>query len=137
MSVQLRPSGAGIDRPVLVLAVAAVVVAAVGAIWLAQAALGGRPTYRTVRIDNQAGLPLQVDAVGPDGGRLGLGQAGPRTTTAFHEIVDPGATWTFVFSYGGQEILRQSVGGQELADGGWVVQVPETTTTELERQGYR
>jgi hypothetical protein len=137
MSVQLRPSGAGIDRPVLVLAVAAMVVAAVGAIWLAQAALGGRPTYRTVRVDNRAGLPLQVDAVGPDGGRLGLGQAGPRATTAFHEVVDQGATWTFVFSYGGREVQRQSVGGRELAGGGWAVQVPGTVTTELERQGYR
>jgi hypothetical protein len=137
MSVQLRPSGAGIDRPVLVLAVAAVVVTAVGAIWLAQAALGGRPTYRTVRVDSRAGLPLQVDAVGADGGRLGLGQAGPRTTTTFHEVVDLGGTWTFVFSYGGQEVARQRVGGQELASRGWVVQIPETVAAELERQGYQ
>ena len=137
MSVQLRPSGAGTDRPVLVLAVAAVAVAAVGAIWLAQAALGGRPAYRTVRIDNRAALPIQVDAVGPDGGRLGLGQAGPRATTAFHEVVDLGTTWTFVFSYGGQEMQRQRVAGQDLAGRGWAVQVPETVTAELERQGYR
>ena len=135
MSVRLRSSGAGTDRPVLVLALVAVLVAAVGAIWLAQAALGGRPAYRTVQVDNRAALALQV--VGVDGGRLGLGLAAPRATTAFHEVVDPGTTWTFVFSYGGHEVQRLRVSGRELADRGWTVQVPETATAELERQGYR
>ena len=46
MSVRLRSSGAGTDRPVLVLALVAVLVAAVGANWLVQAAMGGRPAYR-------------------------------------------------------------------------------------------
>ena len=40
-------------------------------------------------------------------------------------------------SYGGQEVERQRVSGRELADRGWTVQVPETATAELERQGYR
>ena len=137
MSVQLRPSGAGIDRPVLVLAVAAVVVTAVGVVWLAQAALGGRPTYRTVRVDNRAALPLQVDAAATDGGQLALGQAGAEATTSFHEVPDLGTTWTFVFSYGGREVQRERVSGPELAGRGWTVQVPQTVTAELERQGYR
>jgi hypothetical protein len=117
--------------------VTAIVVTVLGAIWLGQAALGGRPSYRTVRIDNRAALPLQVDAAGADGGRLALGVAGPRATTAFQEVVDQGATWTFVVSYGGQEVLRQSVSREELAGRGWTVQVPETAAMELERQGYR
>jgi hypothetical protein len=137
MSVQLRPSGAGTDRPVLVLAVAAVVVTAVGLVWLAQAALGGRPTYRTVRVDNRAALPLQVDAAAADGGVLALGQAGAEATTSFHEVPDLGTTWTFVFSYGGREVQRERVSGRELAGRGWTVQVPQTVTAELERQGYR
>jgi hypothetical protein len=125
------------DRPVLVLAVAAVVVTALGAIWLGRAALGGRPGYRTVRVDNRAALPLQVDAAGADGGRLALGLAGPRATTTFQEVIDQGATWTFVVSYGGREVLRQTVSRQELAGRGWTVQVPESAAAELERQGYR
>jgi hypothetical protein len=125
------------DRPVLALAVAAVVVTALGAIWLGQAALGGRPGYRTVRVDNRAALPLQVEAAGADGGRLALGLAGPRATTTFQEVVDQGATWTFVVSYGGREVLRQTVSRQELAGRGWTVQVPESAAAELERQGYR
>jgi hypothetical protein len=137
MSVRVRPPGSEMDRPVLVLAVAAVVVTVLGAIWLGQAALGGRPSYRTVRVDNRAALPLQVDAAGADGGRLALGVAEPRATTAFQEVVDQGATWTFVVSYGGQEVLRQTVSREELAGRGWTVQVPETAAMELERQGYR
>jgi hypothetical protein len=137
MSVQLRPPGFGTDRPVLVLAVAAVAVAALGAIWLVQAALGGRPSYRAVRVDNRAALPLQVDAVDADGGRLGLGVAEPRAMTTFAEVVDLGDTWTFVVSYGGQEVLRQTVSRQELAARDWTVQVPEAAAAELVRQGYQ
>ena len=137
MSVGVRKNGTGLDRPVLAVAVAAVVIAAVGALWLVLASLGGRPDYRTVRVDNQAGLALQVDAVGADGGVLGLGLAGPGATTTFHELPDLGRTWTFVFSYGGRELLRQPVGGRELAGNGWTVQVPGEVTMELERQGYR
>jgi hypothetical protein len=137
MSVRVRPDGAGTDRPVAVVAIAAVVLTAIGAVWLAQAALGGRPAYRTVRVDNRAAIPLQVDAVGAGGGRLGLGQAGPRATTTFSEVADQGATWTFVVSYGGDEVLRQTLSGQELAGRGWTVQIPEDATMALERQGYR
>jgi len=137
MSVGVQRNGAGLDRPVAAVAVAAVVVAAVGALWLVLASLGGRPDYRTVRVDNQAGLAMQVDAVDADGAVLGLGLAGPGTTTTFHELPDLGRTWTFVFSYGGRELLRQPVGGRELAGDGWTVQVPGEVTMELERQGYR
>ena len=137
MSVRVRPNGTGVDRPVLAVAVLAVAVTAVGALWLATAAVGGRPTYRTVKVDNQATIPLQVDAAGAGGGRLGLGQAGPRATTTFSEVADLGASWTFVVSYGGQEVLRQTVDGRELAARGWTVQIPESVTMELERQGYR
>jgi hypothetical protein len=137
MSVRVRPPGPGIDRPVLVVAVAAVLLAGLGLIWLAQTALDGRPSYRTVRVDNRTGLPLQVQAAGPDGGRLALGMAEPRATTAFAEVVDLGSTWTFMVSYGGREVLRQTVSRQELAGRNWTVQVPQAATAELERQGYR
>jgi hypothetical protein len=137
VSVRVRPNGAGIDRPVVILAVAAVVVTALGALWLTRAAVGGRPDYRTVRVDNRAALSLQVDAVDGDGARVGLGLAGPQATTTFQEVPDLGGTWTFVVSYGGQEVWHQAVGGRELAGRGWTVQVPDDVTVELEKQGYR
>ena len=137
MSVRVRPPGAGIDRPLAALTLLAVVTATIGALWLVPTAIGGRPDYRTVQVDNRAGLPLQVDAVGADGGRLGLGQAAARTTTTFHEVADLGGSWTFVVSYGGQELLRQPVSSKELAARGWTVQLPDGITEELEQQGYR
>jgi hypothetical protein len=137
MSVGLRPNGAELDRPVAAVAMVAVALAAAGALWLVLVSVGGRPDYRTVRVDNRAGLTLQVDAVDGDGGMLGLGLAGPEETTTFHELPDLGRTWTFVFSYGGQELLRQQVAGRELAARGWTVQVPDQVTMELERLGYR
>ena len=137
MSVRVRPDGAGTDRAVLALAALAVVVTAAGVLWLAVAAAGGRPDYRTITVDNRAGLPLQVDAVASDGGRLGLGQIGPKATTAFHELPDLGRTWRFTFSYGGQELAGETVSGRDLAGRGWTVQIPGTVSVELERQGYR
>ena len=137
MSVRVRPNGAGTDRPVLAVAALAVAVTAAGVLWLALAAAGGRPDYRTITVDNRAGLPLQVDAVAPEGGRLGLGQADPRGVTSFHELPDLGRTWRFMFSYGGRELGGETVSGRELAGRGWTVQIPGTVTMELERQGYR
>jgi hypothetical protein len=137
MSVRVRSSGTTIDRPVLAVALLAVVAAAIGGLWLGRAALGGRPDYRTVRVDNQAPLPVQVDLVGAGGDVLGLGVAGPRATTTFYEVADPGRTWTFVLSYGGRELLREALSGQDLAGRGWTFQVPGDVTMELERQGYQ
>ena len=111
MSVRVRPGGTEVDRPVLAVAVLAVVVTAVGALWLA--------------------------ASGRDGGRLGLGLVDPQAVTTFEEVVDLGGSWTFVVSYGGQEVWRQEVDGRELAGRGWTVQVPAEVTLALERQGYR
>jgi hypothetical protein len=137
MSVRVRPNGAGIDRPVLAVTALAVAVTAAGVLWLALVAAGGRPDYRTITVDNRAGLPLQVDAIAPEGARLGLGQADPKEVTAFSELPDLGRTWRFTFSYGGQELAGETVSGRELAGRGWTVQIPGTVTMELERQGYR
>ena len=137
MSVRVRPAGPDVDRPVLILAVAAVVATALGALWLVQAAIGGRPDYRTVRIDNQAGLPVEVQVAGAGGGRLALGVAGPGEATTFEEVADAGGTWTFVVSYGGRELLLEAVGGRDLAGRGWTFQIPGAVTMELERQGYQ
>jgi hypothetical protein len=137
MSVRVRPNGTGTDRAVLAVAALAVVVTAAGALWLALAAASGRPDYRTIKVDNRAGLPLQVDAVAPDGGRLGLGVAEEGAVTTFHELPDLGRTWRFTFSYGGRELAAATVAGRDLAGRGWAVQIPGTVTMELERQGYR
>jgi hypothetical protein len=137
MSVRIERPGTGTDRPVQVLAAAAVAVAAIGVLLLARAALGDQVDYRTVRVDNQAGLSLQVDAVDADGGTMGLGEAGPRSTTSFQEVADLGRAWTFVASYGGREVARQQLTGRELAARGWTVRIPGQATADLEAAGFQ
>jgi hypothetical protein len=115
-----------------------VTVVAIGALSLVRAALGGRVAgYRTVRVDNQAGLPLQVDVVDAGGGAMGLGKAGPRSTTTFWEVADLGRQWTFVAGYGGREVARQTLTGRELAARGWTVQIPAQATADLEAAGFQ
>ena len=62
--------------------------------------------------------------------------AGPRATTTFHQVADLGGRWTFVVTYGGLEVSRQTISGPELAGRAWTVQVPAAATAELERQGF-
>jgi hypothetical protein len=91
----------------------------------------------TVRIDNQAGLPIQVDALSAVGDRVGLGEAAPRTQTSFHEIPDLGARWTLVATYGGQEVDRTSLDRDDLTAANWTVTIPARATVALERQGFQ
>lgn len=137
MSVRIERPGTGTDRPVQVLVAVTVAVAAIGVLFLVRAALGDRVGgYRTVRVDNQAGLPLQVDAVDAADGAMGLGEAGARSATTFQEVADLGREWTFVASYGGREVARQSLTGRELAARGWTVQIPARATADLEAAGF-
>jgi hypothetical protein len=137
MSVHVGQADTGVDRPVQVVVVVTAVLTAIGMLWLVQAAVGGGFPHRTVRVDNQAALPVQVDALDAGGGRLGLGVAKPRATAAFHEVADPGGPWTFVATYGGEEVWRQELTRRELAGRDWRVQVPAEATAALERLGHR
>ncbi|HEX5877271.1 MAG TPA: hypothetical protein VF468_02955 [Actinomycetota bacterium] len=76
MRVRVRPDGTEVDRPVLAMAVVAVVVTAVGALWMAGSTVGGR--YRTVRVDNGAGPALRVDVTAPTGAGWGWAWPTPR-----------------------------------------------------------
>ena len=138
MNVRIQPPDTGTDRPVQVLAAVAIAIAAIGALSLMRSAVGDMTRdYRTVRVDNQTGLALQVDALDAAGGRMGLGLAGPRATTSFQEVLDLGRAWTFVASYGGQEVARQELAARELAAAGWTVRIQGKTTADLEAAGFR
>ena len=125
-----------VDRPVQAVLLITAVLTAIGMLWLVQAGIDDGAAYRTVRVDNQATLPLQVDAV-DGGGRLGLGEAGPLATATFHQVADLGRTWTFEVTYGGREVSRQTITGEELAGRDWTIRVPAAATADLERQGFR
>jgi hypothetical protein len=124
----------------LVIRVVVIVTAAitiVGMLALVRAAVGGGVEHVTVRIDNQAGLPVQVGALDPSGDRVGLGVAAPKAMSAFHEIPDIGGQWTLVAAYGGQEVHRKTLARADLAAANWMVAVPAGATAALERQGFQ
>jgi hypothetical protein len=109
----------------------------VGVAALVRAAVGDRVDHVTVRVDNRAGLAVQVDALDPGGARVGLGEAEPRTLRIFEEVPDVGARWTVVAAYGGQEVFRETVARSELAGRGWTVTIPADATAALEQAGFR
>ena len=116
---------------------AAMVIAVIGILALLRAASGGGVEHVTVRIDNQAGLAVQVDALNASGDRVGLGEAQPTTLTTFSQIPDVGSQWTLVAAYGGREVHRASLTRADLAVGNWTVSIPAAATTTLERAGFQ
>jgi hypothetical protein len=109
----------------------------VGMLALIRAAVGGGVAHVTVRVDNQAGLAVQVDALDASGSRVGLGEAEPKTLTTFQEIPDIGDRWTLVAAYGGREVHRVTLARSELAAGNWTVTIPADATAALERAGFQ
>jgi catechol 2,3-dioxygenase-like lactoylglutathione lyase family enzyme len=113
------------------------VITVVGVLALIRVAVGGGVDHVTVRVDNQAGLSVQVDALDAAGDRVGLGEAEPGALTTFHEIPDIGARWTLVATYGGQQVHRQTLARTALAAGNWTVTIPAGATSALERAGFQ
>jgi hypothetical protein len=81
----------------------------IGTLALVRTAVGDRVDHVTVRVDNRAGLAVQVDALDASRDRVGLGKAEAKTLTSFQEIPDIGERWTLVASYRGREIHRKTL----------------------------
>jgi hypothetical protein len=138
MTTRLDDATTTTDPVVRGIVIVTMAITIVGVLALIRAAVGGSGVdHVTVRIDNQAGLAVQVDALDASGDRVGLGQAEPRTLTTFHEIPDIGARWTLVATYGGQQVHRQTLARTALAAGNWTVTIPAGATSALERAGFQ
>jgi hypothetical protein len=137
MTTRLEDRKTAHDPVIRVLVIVTAAITIVGVLALIRAATGGGVDHVTVRIDNQAGLPVQVDALDPSGDRVGLGEAKPKAMSPFHEIPDIGGQWTLVAAYGGQEIHRTILARADLAAANWTVAIPASATAELERQGFQ
>jgi hypothetical protein len=137
MNTRLDEPTATADPVVRGLFIVTVAITIIGMLTLVRAAVGGGVDHVTVRIDNQAGLPVQVDALSAVGDRVGLGEAAPRTQISFREIPDLGARWTLVATYGGQEVDRTSLDRDDLTAANWTVTIPARATVALERQGFQ
>ncbi len=121
-------------RGILIVTMAVMVV---GVLALVRAAAGGRVHHVTVRVDNQAGLAVQVDALDAAGDRVGLGEAKSGTLATFQEIPDIGASWTIVAAYGGQEVYREDLARTELADRNRTITIPPDANDALEQAGFQ
>lgn len=137
MNARLEDPTITADPVVRAVLSATMAITVLGMLLLARAALGGGVDHVTVRVDNQAGLAVQVDAVDGSGDTVGLGEAGRRSPTTFQEVPDIGRRWTLVATYGGREVHRETLTRTELADRDWTVTIPADATSELERAGLR
>jgi hypothetical protein len=137
MNARVDETTSQADPVVRGIAVVTVAITIVGMLALVRAAVGGRVDHVTVRVDNRAGLAVQVDALDAFGDRVGLGQADARTLTGFQEIPDIGARWTLVAAYGGREVSRETLTRTALAAGNWTVTIPASATSALERAGFQ
>jgi hypothetical protein len=129
-----RTTTGPVVRGIVVVTMAVVVV---GVLALVRAATSGRVNHVTVRVDNQAGLAVQVDALDATGDRVGLGEAKSRTLCTFEEVPDIGAVWTFVAAYGGQGVYREELAKTELANRNWTITIPPDATDALEQAGFQ
>ena len=137
MNARLEETTIQADPVVRGIAVVTVAITIVGMLALVRAAVGRRVDHLTVRVDNRAGLAVQVDALDASGDQVGLGEAQAKALTSFHEIPDIGARWTLVAAYGGREVYRETLTRTALAAANWTVTIPTTATSALERAGFQ
>ena len=137
MNTRLEDPTTTDDPVVRGLVIATAVITIIGVLALIRAATGDGVDHVTVRVDNQAGLAVRVDALNASGDRVGLGEARPGTLTTFHEIPDVGTRWTLVAAYAGQEVHRETLARTTLAAANWTVVIPADATRPLERAGFQ
>jgi hypothetical protein len=137
MNMRLDDPTTTVDPAMQGILIVTMAITTLGMLTLVRAAVGGGVDHVTVRVDNQAGLAVQVDAVDASGDTVGLGEAGRKTLTTFQEIPDIGPRWTLVATYGGQQVHRQTLARTELAARNWTVTIPVSATTALERAGFQ
>jgi hypothetical protein len=125
------------DPMIRVIVIVTAVITIIGVVALIRAAVGDDVDHVTVRVDNQAGLAVRVDALDTSGDRVGLGEAKPGTLTTFEEIPDIGSRWTLVAAYGDREVHRETFARTELATANWTIVIPADATRPLERAGFR
>ena len=137
MNTRLNDPTTTDDPMIRVIVIVTAVITIIGVLALIRAAVGDGVDHVTVRVDNQAGLAVRVDALNTSGDRVGLGQAKPGTLTTFEEIPDIGSRWTLVAAYGDQEVHRETLARTELAAANWTIVIPADATRPLERAGFR
>lgn len=85
---------------------------------------------------NDSRYTVQVDVSNGDrDGWLSLGAVGRESTRVAREVLDPGPTWVFRFTYAGRDVGELQVVRSELRDQGWTVVVPPDVADRLSTEG--
>jgi hypothetical protein len=137
MNTRLDDPTTTADPAVRAILIVTMAITTLGMLALVRAAVGGGVDHVTVRVNNQAGLAVQIDTVDASGDTVGLGEAGRQSLTTFQEIPDIGPRWTLVATYGGQQVHRETLAGTELVARNWTVTIPASATSALERAGFQ
>jgi hypothetical protein len=116
--------------------VAAGVVMLIAAHLLSTLLLSSPSHVGQVTLDNQTGYDVRVDLGGFGSDSLvGLGTVTQHCQQTFHEVLDPGTTWTFVVGAQGQRGGAVTVTRAELEAAGWRVTIPAEIGNTLAAAG--
>ena len=110
--------------------------AAVLAVLIVAPSLAPASFVSRLAIDNPTVFDLNVDVAGGEGGGwYPLGTLERETENVIEEVVDPGSTWVFRFSYAGIDGGEVAVSRSELRGAGWQLAVPPGVGEQLAAAG--
>jgi hypothetical protein len=119
-----------------VLRVVVIAVVCVALIVGLTALMRGPNFVHRLTVDNPTALPLEVSVAGPgSNGRLNIGSVGPRSRTAFEDVVDMGDDWEIRVVANGGAVATTTVTRAELVGDDWTFTIPATVRSELTRGG--
>jgi hypothetical protein len=110
--------------------------AAVLAVLIVAPSLAPASYVARLAIDNPTAFDVNVDvASGEGGGWFPLGTLDREKESVLEEVVDPGSTWVFRFSYAGVQAGELTVSRSELQGAGWQLAVPPGVSERLRAAG--
>ena len=110
--------------------------AAVLAVLIVAPSLAPASYVARLAIDNPTAFDVNVDvADGEGGGWFPLGTLDRERETVLEEVIDPGSTWVFRFSYAGVAGGELTVSRSELRGAGWQLAVPPGVSERLAAAG--
>ncbi len=125
------------SRPARTGGLLAAAVGGIAAVALASSSLSPSPFVERVTIVNPTPYQLNVAlaAVGSSGS-LDLGTAARDNAMEVERVFDPGSRWILRLSYAGTPAGEVAVSRSDLADAGWLVEVPPAVGDRLRAEGF-
>lgn len=131
----IRPSPVRRPRQAMIVGVA-VVATALGLLFIAQRLTPSKSFVARLTVVNPTPYHLEVDVRGTDEAPgVALGPVGRELSREFHDVIDQGRQWTFVFKSGGSDGGQLQVLREQLERDRWRVTVPPDVAQRLAAAG--